>query len=129
MRDVRANTTKIWYSVPSYASPETDGNGDFTGEFEQEYSNVRMKRMTLSPYRGSVDDDYFGASLNYSASLTTADMTLPITEGTLMWDEEQNPEYPPDCATAKYVVVAIARGKYHMRYAVNLLNREVEVPR
>ena len=126
MRDCRANTRNIWYAIPEKAPYETDDSGDYTGEYKKIYGKVASKRMNLSPWRGSVHDDYFGATLDYTATLSTSDMSLAIVENTLIWDEAPElADGKADSKTAKYVVVAVAKGKYGIHYALRLLNREV----
>ena len=124
MLQLRKNTQKIWYSTLSLSEDEVDENGDFTGHKVTKYSKPVMKRVNLSPARGTAETDIFGSNLRYSKTLSTSHMNLAIDERTLIWDEEPelDAEERPDPLTAKYRVVGIARGHYHVHYALRQMN-------
>lgn len=120
MRDLIANTKPLWYALYIEKKTITDENNDFTGEFESGFSEPIKFRANISPARGSSEADVFGTSLDYSKTISTANMTLPIDEYSLIWDRK--PEKLPDGTTdfdkAQYKVVAVARGLHHIKYAI-----------
>lgn len=128
MRDLIANTKPLWYALYGKKVPITDEWGDFTGEYATSYSEPISFRANISPARGSSEADVFGAALDYSKTISTANLSLPIDEYSLIWDEE--PEKLSDGTTdfdkAQYKVVAVARGLYHVKYAVKKLSKNAE---
>lgn len=126
MLNARINTKKIWYANFSGVTWATDSNGDYTGEPTESYGKVKMTRANLSPSRGTSDEDYFGVDLQYSNTLSTAKMNLGIDERTILWDEKPDmnaDKTPADPQSAKYRVVAIARGHYQVHYALRQMDR------
>lgn len=126
MLNARINTRKIWYALCEGWTDEADQNGDFTGERAKTFGKVKMTRANLSPSRGTSEEDYFGQDLQYSNTLSTAKMNLGIDERTILWDEkpEMNlDKAPADPKSAKYRVVAIARGHYQVHYALRQMDR------
>ena len=124
MLQLRINTRKIWYSNFLSSEPETDRNGDFTGQDKPKYSTPTMIRANLSAARGTAENDIFGTNLRYSKTLSTSHMGLDIDEKSIMWDEEPelNGNGEPNPKTAKYRVVGVAAGHYHVHYALRQMN-------
>ena len=120
MLNARINEKRVWYALYEGEVPAVDDNGDFTGENKSMYSEPHFTRANISPSRGTVSDDMFGTNVSYSNTMSTAKINLEIDEHTLLWDEEpkllSNGKCDPD--TAKYRVAAIARGHYHVHYAL-----------
>ena len=126
MLNARINTKKIWYSLMEGYESAVDENGDYTGEPAEIYGKVEKTRANISPSRGTSDEDYFGADLQYSNTLSTAKMNLGIDERTILWDEKPELDAngaPADPQSAKYRVVAIARGHYQVHYALRQMDR------
>lgn len=118
------NTRKIWFALYKGSVAVTDANGDYTGEYIASYTTPVMFRANLSPARGTSEKDIFGANLSYSHTLSTTKMNLGIDEQTILWDTEPETDINgiPDPETAKYRVAAIARGHYHIHYALRRMN-------
>lgn len=125
MLDALINSRHIWYGNPETVQV-LDGNGDFTGEYETRITHLAHFRANVSPARGNAHEDYFGASLDYTATLSTANMRLPLDEQTLIWDEKPqlDEEGQADPLTAKYRIVAVARGHYQRHFALKELKRK-----
>ena len=122
-RDMPVNTIPVWYSKHLGSEFTVDSNGDYTGEKEDRYSEPVMRRLNISPAHGSVVEDAFGDNISYSKIITTTRMDLGIDEDSLVWDEEprRKQDGTTDFSKAKYRVVRVAKGRYHMRYALNSL--------
>lgn len=198
MRNLIRNNRKMWYATFNDKTKQVDSNGDYTGDEIAEYVTPVEFHANLSATRGTqgftgtgASVDYFGADVDYSLIISTAQMDLPIDEHTLIWtenpfpptptptpssdpmptpddpddsqdgdtDEESNDDTEPnsdtnvvddmepeddvdpteedptepstpqepvtpndptlvDPNTAQYVVTAVARGLYHMKYAI-----------
>ena len=119
------NTRKVWYALYIGKESAVDENGDYTGETVVKYSAPKMTRANLSAARGTVEEDIFGANIHHTKTMATAKMNLGIDENTLVWDEEPAllPDGTADPQTAKYEVVRVARGHYHIHYALRQLNQ------
>ena len=125
MLNARINTKKVWYALFNEFTDAVDENGDFTGEPTMSYGKVRMTRANLSASRGTMENDIFGANLQYSKTMSTATMNLGIDERTILWDEKpilNEDGTPANPDSAKYRVVAIARGHYHIHYALRQMD-------
>lgn len=128
MRNLIKNNRKMWYATYSTATKEVDENGDYTGNDNPEYSQPVEFHANLSATRGTqgftgtgASPDYFGADIDYALIISTAQMDLPIDEHSIIWTETPVPDPTSglvDPQTAQYVVTAVARGLYHMKYAI-----------
>lgn len=127
MRNLVANNRQLWYSLYLGKSEGVDENGDFTGEGKPLYSDPVPFKANLSATRGTQGFtgtgstiNYFGSDVEYSLIISTADMTLPIDEDSLVWD--MKPETDAfgnvDFDKARYTVTAVARGLVQMKYAI-----------
>lgn len=133
MRDLRANTRELWYATYQGETAVVDENGDLTGEKQKSYSEPVKFRANLSATRGTqgftgtgVSYDYFGADVQYDLIISTANMTLPIDEYTLIWTSEPaKVNGVVDYEQAQYRVKAVARGLQHMKYAIRSLQRDL----
>lgn len=108
MRHLKKNEQKIWYAlyderIPVYAVDD-DGNLIFdretnkyveTGRYTNGYENPVEIKINVSPGRADGEAEVFGVSVDYDRTLCSTDLTLPITETTLIWKETE-PEYKAD---------------------------------
>ena len=128
MRNLIRNNRKMWYATYSAQTKQVDSNGDYTGDDSIEYVAPVEFHANLSATRGTqgftgtgASVDYFGADVDYSLIISTAQMDLPIDEHTLIWTEEPANDAQSGLAdpeTAQYIVTAVAKGLYHMKYAI-----------
>ena len=118
------NTKKIWYAFYEEEQPVKDSDGNYTGEYELVYGKPHLTRANLSAARGTASNDVFGLNAQYSKKMSTAKMDLGIDEQTLIWDEKPKmiDKTHVDPKSAKYRVAAIARGHYHVHYALRQMN-------
>lgn len=132
MRNLIRNNKTMWYATYGNDVPEIDDNGDMTGDMVPGYSKPVEFHANLSATRGTqgftgtgASTDYFGSGIVYSLIISTAEMSLPIEEDSLIWTQEpvylDNEETVVDPQSAQYVVTAVARGLYHMKYAIKKL--------
>ena len=85
MRELERNKQTIYYSLLNGEVEATDSHGYMTGELVKAYSDPAPFRINVSPARGNADRDGFGIDLNYSRTMSTADMDCPIEEDTILW--------------------------------------------
>ena len=134
MRSLRKNQQKLWYAT--YNSQiviyETDKSGNIIyDEIDgQQIPRIRAERAgynnpvpfyaNISAAKGTSDAEVFGVALDYTKTISTADMTLPISETSLIWFETMPiiKNGVVDEASADYSVVAVARSLNNSVYAL-----------
>lgn len=129
MRSLRRNKKPLYYATYDKKIPVTDENGDFTGEEETVYSKPLHFYANISPSKGSCQEEVFGKSLDYSRTVSTCNMSLPIDEFSRIWIETKpvlKPDGTADGDSADYSVVAIAGSLNSVVYALKKLPKSVE---
>lgn len=132
MRDLKANNRTMWYALYLGQTDAVDENGDYTGDQTISYSEPVQFEANLSATRGTqgftgtgVSYDYFGSDIKYDLIISTANMALPIDEYSLIWtsEPERDGNGNVNYNMAEFRVKAVARGLYHMKYAIRSLQR------
>ncbi len=118
MKCMERNKRKVYYALYESEQPILDDEGYDTGEFTTGYSKPVELRINVSPASGESATRLFGDVLDYDRTLVTSDMSLPITETSILWIDETDINKPHD-----YVVKRIARGLDSILIAV----KKVEV--
>lgn len=141
MRSLKKNQRKLFYAT--YAEQitlyERNENGEIIydeidGEsFPREigtkagYDKPVYFSASVSPGKGSAQEEVFGVSLDYTKTISTSEMNLPISETSLIWFETE-PTYNADGtvneASADYSVVGIARSLNNVVYALKKRAKE-----
>ena len=89
--------------------PEYDESGDPTGGTITGYDTPVSFEADLSSGKGDVDEALFGKSIDFTRTISSSDMTLPIDEYSLIWYETE-PQYDEsgnvDKNSADYTVAA-----------------------
>lgn len=132
MRNLKSNNRTMWYATYQGVTDAVDANGDITGEHTVSYSEPVQFEANLSATRGTqgftgtgASYDYFGADIQYDLIISTAQMDLPLDEFSLIWTNEPSVvNGVVDYDSADFTVKAVARGLYHMKYAIRLLQRD-----
>lgn len=130
MRSLRRNKKPLYYATYDKKIPVTDENGDFIGEEETVYSKPLPFYANISPAKGSSQEEVFGKNLDYSRTVVTCNMTLPIDEFSRIWIETKpvlKPDGTADGDSADYSVVQVARGLNFVAYALKKLPKSMEV--
>ena len=141
MRSLKKNQQKLWYST--YADQiiiydrDSDSNiiyDEIDGERfpriiaeRAGYNNPVSFYANISAAKGTSDSEVFGVSLDYTKTISTCDMTLPLSETSLIWYETEpkyNADGTIDSSSADYAVVAIARSLNNVVYAIKKLAKE-----
>ena len=89
MRSLKKNQRKLWYSLYQEKIPIVDENGDETGDYTTGYSPPVLFYANLSAGKGSVQKEVFGIDVDFTRSISTTDIGLPITETSLVWYETE----------------------------------------
>lgn len=109
MRDAENNKIKMWYALYTGNEDEVDENGDFTGNPIPKYSAPVEFRASASSGKGSAEQDVFGMNVDFTRSICSMDMSLPITDTSLVWIETEpkiKEDGSADALSADYVVAA-----------------------
>ena len=109
MRDCKKNQQMLWYST--YADQiieyyrDSDGNiiyDEIDGEliprikFERAgYSNPVLFDFETSAGKGTAQTEVFGSNVDFSRTISTTNMSIPIDELSLIWIENE-PKYLSD---------------------------------
>ena len=109
MRSLKKNQQKLWYST--YADQitiyERDENGEIVyDEIDGEkYPRIIAERAgynkpvffdaNVSAGKGTAQEDVFGKDIDFTRTISTTDLTLPIDELSLVWIESE-PKYMED---------------------------------
>lgn len=109
MRSLKKNQRKMYYALFDKMVPQIDENGDETGDPVAHYSAPVMFNASLSSGKGSAQKEVFGADVDFTRSISTTDLQLPITETSLVWYETEPVRLPDGSAdpdSADYEVAA-----------------------
>ena len=112
VRELERNKQLIYYALYEGKVDKVDKSGYKTGEKVKTYSDPVPLRINVSPARGNADRDGFGIDLNYSRTMSTADVDCPIAEDSLLWIGIE------PTAPHNYVVVRKAVSFHDIVYAI-----------
>lgn len=113
MRTLERNKQTVYYANLDRVTPLRDEYGNETGQFETHYTKPVELRINVSAAKGETSLRQFGESVDYDRILVTTDMTLPITESSVLWIDDLDTRKPHN-----YVVRRVARGLNGISYAV-----------
>lgn len=141
MRSLNKNRQKLWYST--YCNQITIYQRDENGEIVydeidgEHYPRIISEKAgynspvsfcaNISAAKGSSDSEVFGVSLDYTKTISTTDMSLPISETSLIWFETEpviKDDGTGDESSADYAVVAVARSLNNVVYAIKKRAKE-----
>ena len=123
MRSLKKNKQKLYYATYSdeitVHETDDDGNIKYT-EIDGEMIPIPIGTMAgynkpvvfyanISAGKGDVQADVFGSSVDYSRTISTCDMTCPITKLTRIWigcEPKYNDDGSVDGDSANYEVAA-----------------------
>lgn len=131
MRSARANQKTIYYALYNQKVPvyETDENGDIlydgdtpieTGDYTVGRGNPIKLKISISAGKGDSEEQPFGTDVQFSRTMNTCNMDLPIDENTVLWIDVK-PVIKADGSTDTendYKVVSTARGLHNVVYAI-----------
>lgn len=109
MRSLKINQRKLWYALYQDKTPILDENNDETGDYTNGYSPPVLFYASLSAGKGNVQKDVFGTDVDFTRTISTTDLSLPITETSLVWYATEPvllPDGSADPNSADYEVAA-----------------------
>lgn len=112
MQSLEQNKQTLYYATFSGYADAVDASGKKTGGKVKTYSEPVEFRANVSAARGTAEVEQFGVNDNYDRTVTTSDLTLPISETSILWIGEAvtNPH--------NYTVVRVARSLNSVTYAI-----------
>ena len=114
LRTLERNKQVIYYALYEDKEPVLDEYGNETGEYEILYSSPTALRINVSAARGESSTRPFGNTENYDKVLMTDDLSIPITETSILWIDSLDTEKPHD-----YIVKKIAKSLNSVSIAVS----------
>lgn len=119
MKALLRNKREFYYANISITADAEDEYGNLTGEQNITYSSPVKAEANISPARGSADLDMFGINANYTKTIVTDDLTIPIDKSTILWIDSV-PDKNGEAGTVKhdYVVVQVAKSMNSVTIAV-----------
>jgi len=117
MRSLERNKQTIYYALYEDKTPIKDEYENETGEYEILYSSPTPLRINVSAARGENSTRAFGETENYDKVLVTDDLSVPISETSILWIDSLDTEQPHD-----YIVVRVAKSLNSISFAVRKVN-------
>ena len=120
MKALYRNNQTFWYANIIDKLPIIDENTGYeTGETYIGYTAPVKADANISAARGTADLDAFGINANYSKTIVTDNLTLPIDKSTILWINKE-PDENGEAGDIKhdYVVVAVARSLNSLTIAI-----------
>lgn len=104
MRTLKRNKRPVAYAFYSGVSEIYDDDGNYTGEYEINYTTPIKTLMNVSGGRGQADIALFGLTQTFARTATTEDLDTEFNTETVFWIEND-----PDTEPHDYRVVAVSR--------------------
>ena len=104
MRVVQRDKRTVWYAFYNGVTEIINNDGEYTGEYEVNYTTPVKARMNVSGGRGAADVAMFGFDSRYARSIVTEDLNTPFNTETVFWIETDPATQPHD-----YRVVGVSR--------------------
>lgn len=118
METMTINQTQFYYATYAGRQMSVDGSGYYTGESSISYSNPVSAYGNVSAARGEASVEQFGQDVAYDKIIVSCDTTLPITDTTIIWLDNNPASQPHD-----YIVKKVAKSLNVISIAI----RKVEV--
>lgn len=113
MFSLNRNTYEVYYKLYLGITEIVDEYGNATGSFTPKYSELKSMRLSVSPNKGRSESEMFGTVEEYDRTMTTADMTCPIDEESILWLDGHDPSGPHN-----YIVQRRAPWKNSVAFAI-----------
>ena len=114
LRTLERNKQVIYYALFDGKEPVIDEYGNQTGEYEILYTPPTLLKINVSAARGEYSTRQFGDTENYDKVLMTDDLSVPITETSILWIDALDTEKPHD-----YIVKKVAKSLNSVSIAVS----------
>ena len=110
MKALLRNKQTFYYANPSTETAQYDDYGNETSEPAITYDTPVSAQANISPARGTAELEQFGINANYTKTIVSDNLTLPIDKSTILWIGIA-PDKDGEAGTVKhnYVVVGVAQ--------------------
>lgn len=123
MQNLARNERLFWYCLYAGKNPVVDEDGFETSEYLLSYDTPVKMLANISAATGSSQVETFGTLDNYDKVISTADMTCPIDENSVLF-VDKDPEFTEDGTPIyDYVVRRVAKSLNNISIAI----RKVDV--
>lgn len=117
MRIMKRNKRHLYYALYKGKKDVVDEDGNYTGEYDIEYSDPVEIYASISASTGQSSIEQFGNLADYDKVIVTDDMKCPIDENSILWIER------PTSEGHNYIVKKRADSLNYISFAV----KKVEV--
>lgn len=119
MKALLRNKQTFYYANVSKTEAQYDEYGNETGETGITYDAPVSVQANISPARGTADLEQFGINSDYTKTIVSDNLTLPIDKSTILWIGIA-PDKDGEAGTVKhnYVVVGVAKSLNSVTIAV-----------
>ena len=119
MKSLLRNKQTFYYANVSKTEAQYDEYGNETGETGITYDAPVSVQANISPARGTADLEQFGINSDYTKTIVSDSLTLPIDKSTILWIGIA-PDKDGEAGTIKhnYVVVGVAKSLNSVTIAV-----------
>ena len=123
MKALLRNKQTFYYANVSKTEAQYDEYGNETGETGITYDAPVSVQANISPARGTADLEQFGINSDYTKTIVSDNLTLPIDKSTILWIGIA-PDKDGEAGTIKhnYVVVGVAKSLNSVTIAVKEVN-------
>lgn len=120
MRTLERNKQTIYYALYEDKTPIEDEYGNETGEYTLVYSEPKEFMLNVSSARGESYTRHFGDYVDYDKVMVTTDLSVPITETSLLWiDTLPVIEDGENAIPHDYIVKKVARSLNSISYVIS----------
>lgn len=85
MRSLERNKQTVYYALYSGKTEIVDADGNRTGSYIEGYHDPVAISVNVSAARGTAEIEQFGIAVNYTHTIETTDMSLPIDTDSILW--------------------------------------------
>ena len=119
MKVLLRNMQTFYYANVSTTAAQYDEYGNETGEPSITYETPVSAQANISQARGTADLEQFGINSDYTKTIVSDNLTLPIDKATILWIGIA-PDKDGEAGTIKhnYVVVGVAKSLNSVTIAV-----------
>lgn len=107
MKVLKRNQVPFYYCEYKGEQMKTDKKGNLTGEKEIAYSEAVETSGSISTANGRAYTELFGIDLDYDKVIVSDNLTLPISETTVLFVDKE-PEYKNGKPLYDYIVKRVA---------------------
>lgn len=114
MRSLLRNQQPVFFRLYEGQEEIVDQYGNATGTYVPVYSELMSAMLCVSPNKGTAESEQFGTLIDYDRTMTTADTSVLIDEGAVLWVDNADTQGPWN-----YIVKKRAPWKNSIQFAIS----------